>query len=377
MKYYLSSFLVLLLFACKQGTGQQTDSDHAHIMHGEDADPKIYLEFNGRDDARQVVLIAGDEEYRSEETLPQLARILSRHHGFNCKVLFPQHADRPGFIDPNHLHNIPGLETLDNADLMIIATRFRDLPDQQMQHIDRYLKMGKPVIGIRTATHAFQVKDTTSQWYHYSNSYNNPESPWDGGFGRLVLGEKWISHHGHHKHQSTRGVIAAASHPISNGIEDGDIWGPTDVYGVRLPMLEGTQPIVLGQVMNRPGEFQEADIFFGMKPTDGEVANEAYGNRTYNPNDPMMPVAWTKTYQLPGGKAGRSFTSTVGSSTDFLSEGVRRLYVNAVHWLLGEEVPEKAGVALIGNFEPNAYSFHDDQHWVDMNWTLKGIRALE
>ncbi|MCB0847938.1 MAG: hypothetical protein KDE26_32010, partial [Bacteroidetes bacterium] len=82
-----------------------------------------------------------------------------------------------------------------------------------------------------------------------------------------------------------------------------------------------------------------------------------------NPNDPMMPVAWTKSYQLPGGQTGKSFASTIGSSTDLTTEGTRRMYVNAVYWLLGMDVPEKTNVDLVGEYNPSAYSFHDDEYW--------------
>jgi len=385
MKYlFLLSLSSLLLFGCKHNQGDHSAHDHGdHSGHDHDHDtnsPADHLRFDGKEGAKKIVLIAGDEEYRSEESLPQLARILSKHHGFDCSVLLPQRPDKPGFVDPNYLNNIPGTETLADADLMIIATRFRELPDEQMQHIDDFLMEGKPVIGIRTATHAFNIKDSTSNWVHYGNYHDAPGDPWDGGFGRLVLGEKWHTHHGHHKHQSTHGLIAesAKNHPIATGLSDGDVWGSTDVYGVRLPLPGDAQHIIMGQVMNRPGDFDEADLLFGMRPSDSEVATKAYGDRTYNPNDPLMPVAWTKSYQLPSGKQGRSFTSTVGSSTDFLGEGVRTMYVNAVYWLLGQEVPSDAKVDLVGTFKPTQYTFHkDDEHWTKMNWTLEGIRALD
>src|SRR2546423_3964388 len=80
---------------------------------------------------KHIVLVSGDEEYRSEEALPQLAKILAKHHGFKCTVLFAINPD-DGTIDPKNTHNIPGLEALDHADLMVIFTRFRDLPDEQM-----------------------------------------------------------------------------------------------------------------------------------------------------------------------------------------------------------------------------------------------------
>src|SRR5438132_1400531 len=119
------------------------------------ADPWIVLEGgNGPGKGKHVVLVSGDEEYRSEEALPQLAKILAKHHGFRCTVLFaidPQ----TGEINPEINDNIPGLEALKTADLMVIFTRFRNLPDDQLQHIADYVDSGRPIVGLRTATHAF------------------------------------------------------------------------------------------------------------------------------------------------------------------------------------------------------------------------------
>src|ERR1700733_3503687 len=125
------------------------------------ADPadKPWLDLKGSDGpgkGKHIVLISGDEEYRSEEALPQLAKILATRHGFKCTVLFAIGKD--GTIEPNRNDNIPGLEALRKADLMIIATRFRDLPDDQMKEIADYVESGRPVLGMRTATHAFNIK---------------------------------------------------------------------------------------------------------------------------------------------------------------------------------------------------------------------------
>src|SRR4051812_37394387 len=149
---------------------------------------------DGPGKGKHIVLISGDEEYRSEEALPQLAKILAKHHGFKCTVLFA--IDRKdGTINPNQNDNIPGLEALQKADLMVIATRFRNLPDEQLKHIVEYVDSGRPIVGMRTATHAFNLKSKTYGKY----SYNSKE--WDGGFGRQVLGETWINHHGQHGKQ--------------------------------------------------------------------------------------------------------------------------------------------------------------------------------
>jgi len=359
MLRYFVLLVITLGAACQPRDSSTVSSTEAHS-------PELWLTMGEDNPGKHIVLVSGDEEYRSEEALPQLAKILSTHHDFKSTVLFAQDPTAPGIVDPNYAGSIPGLQALDNADLMIIFTRFRALPDDQMKHFEKFLLAGKPVIGIRTATHAFHFKDTTSTWANWGNYFSQEGSPWDGGFGRLVLGEKWHTHHGHHKHQSTSGLIAdgAGTHPIVQGISDGEIWGPTDVYGVRLPLPGDSKHLILGQVMDRQGEYDENDPFYGMRPSDREIAtvNPAAEN-SYNPNDPMMPIAWIKSYQLPDGSPGLAFTSTIGSSTDMINQGVRRLLVNAVYYLVGEPVPEKAPVDLVGTYVPSAYSFHDDEYW--------------
>ena len=123
------------------------------------ADPWVVYEGgDGPGKGKHVVLVSGDEEYRSEEALPQLAKILSKHHGFKCTVLFAIDP-KDGTINPDRRDNIPGLEALGKADLMVIFTRFRDLPDAQMKHIADYVESGRPVVGLRTATHAFDIAE--------------------------------------------------------------------------------------------------------------------------------------------------------------------------------------------------------------------------
>jgi type 1 glutamine amidotransferase len=285
---------------------------------------------NGPGKGKRIVLVSGEEEYRSEQALPQLARILSQHHGFDCTVLFAiDPAD--GTIDPNKNDNIPGLEALDSADLLILFTRFRNLPDAQMKHIVDYMESGRPVVAMRTATHAFDLK-TNKTYQRYS--WNSKE--WDGGFGRQVLGETWIDHQGRHGVQSTRGIFVNGqeTHPILRGIKSGRIWVPTDVYKVRLPLPEGVHPLVLGQVLE------------GMNSTDAPVAGKQ--------NDPMMPVAWTKTYS-----GVRIFTTTMGSAKDLLNESFRRLLVNACYWAMRMEkrIDERSSVELVGAYDPLPFKF--------------------
>jgi hypothetical protein len=296
------------------------------------ADPWVVYEgSDGPGRGKQVVLVSGDEEYRSEEALPQLAKILARRHGFTCRVLFA--IGRDGTIDPDRGDNIPGLEALRSADLMIIATRFRDLPDDQMKEVVDYVESGRPILGMRTATHAFNLRSRTYAKY----SWNSRE--WAGGFGRQVLGETWVNHHGHHGRESTRGIIApgARDHPILRGIQDGDIWGPTDVYEAHPP--GDCTPLVLGQVLR------------GMKPTDEPVDGPK--------NRPMMPVAWVRSYTGARDRPARVFTTTMGAATDLESEGTRRLLVNAAYWAVGLEdrIPARSDVALVGEFRPLPFGF--------------------
>ncbi len=297
------------------------------------AEPFLVFEPHGTPKGKNIVLVSGDEEYRSEESLPQLAKILSLRQGFHCTVLFA--IDRKdGTINPEQLDNIPGLEALDSADLMIILTRFRDLPNDQMKHVVDYLNSGKPIIGIRTATHAFHYKPGST---YAKYSWDAP----DGGFGRLVLGETWIKHHAEHGKQSTRGVFnpKEANNPILKGIRDGEIWSRTDVYEVRLPLPGDSRALVLGEVLS------------GMTPNDPPVSGPL--------NNPMLPIAWVKSYTGIQGKKARVFATTLGTSEDLLIEGNRRLFVNACFWALGieQQIRATADVKLVGDYNPHPFGF--------------------
>ena len=303
------------------------------------ADDDPWVVYEGRDGpgkGMHIVFVSGDEEYRSEEGLPQLAKILSQRHEFKCTVLFAIDL-KDGTINPNETHNIPGLEALKTADLMVIQTRFRDLPDEQMKYIAEYVESGKPVVGLRTATHAFALS-TSKTYVKYTWTGGDKEYP--GGFGKQVLGETWVNHWGSHMHQSTRGIIAKGQedNPILRGIKDGDIWGPTDVYEVHLPLADSCKVLVLGQVLEN------------MKPDDKAIEGKK--------NAPMMPVAWTNNYKGAQGKTARVFTTTMGAATDLEREGTRRMLVNACFWAVGleDKIEAKSNVELVGEFKPHPYA---------------------
>jgi hypothetical protein len=280
---------------------------------------------------KRVVFVVGDDEYFSEEAGPLLARILAERHGFRATVCFSTHPET-GVIAQSEKANIPGLEALRTADLMVVFTRFRALEDSQMKEIVDYLDSGRPVIGLRTATHGFAYPSgSTSPYAKYS--WNNKDSAYEGGFGRQILGETWISHWGGHGKQATRGILApgAAGHPVLRGIKDGDIYGPTDVYEVRLPQPKGCEPLVLGQVL-KSMDFKDEPVGEETDPKTGKLKQK---------NNPMMPVAWVRTYKGASGNEGRVFASTMGGAMsgarDWDSEGFRRLFVNGAYWCVGLE----------------------------------------
>ena len=293
-----------------------------------------WVEYEGHEGAgkgKHIVLVSGDEEYRSEEALPMLGKILSTHHGFDCSVLFAIDPDT-GEIDPNNQNNIPGLHLLEDADMLVLFTRFRELPDEQMKHIIDYTNAGGPVLGLRTATHAFNYTENKDSPYA-KYSFNSQE--FDGGYGRQVLGETWINHHGHHGKESARGVIDEENkdHPILKGVTD--IWGPSDVYGIK-SLTGDAQVLVHGQVL------------VGMEPDDPP-----------KPDTSTMPMAWIKTYTGETGNTCRVFNTTMGASVDLESEGLRRLLVNGIYWCVGleDDIPDKSHVDYVVEYKPTMFGF--------------------
>ena len=253
-----------------------------------------YLEFApaGSSANKHVVLIAGDEEYRSEEGLPMLAKILSRH-GFRCTVLFS--VDSDGTINPNDGASLSHPEALDSADAIVMLIRFRHYPDAVMARFEAAVKRGVPLIGLRTSTHAFSgLKGTYA-------SYNS--------FGKDVLGEGWVSHWGSHKHEATRGVVEPANRGnlVLRGVAD--VFGDTDVYEAH-PPADATI-LLRGQVLK------------GMQPGDAPAdyrKPRATDKQEQGVNDPMMPVAWLRQRKNQWGTTNRIFCTTMGAATDLENE---------------------------------------------------------
>lgn len=289
-----------------------------------------YPAVSGPGKGKHVVLIAGDEEYRSEESMPMLGKILSQRQGFNCTVLFSVGAD--GTIDPNAGTSLTHPEALDQADAIVMLIRFRKWPDEAMKHFDAAIKRGVPVIALRTSTHAFQLPD--------GSAFKDYDS-----FGKKVLGEQWVSHWGKHKSEATKGIIesANASEAVLKGVSE--IFGNSDVYEAAPPA--DAKILVRGEVLS------------GMSQTDGPAdykkTNAAGAEQGINA--PMMPVAWTREVKNAAGKTNKILCTTMGAATDLMNEGLRRLVINGVFWGLELEVPAKADVTPLAVYEPAFYGF--------------------
>jgi mono/diheme cytochrome c family protein/glucose/arabinose dehydrogenase/type 1 glutamine amidotransferase/lysophospholipase L1-like esterase len=283
-----------------------------------------YLHFAGGDGpgkGKHVVLLAGDEEYRSEEAMPLMAQILNKQ-GFECTVLFSMNGE---IVDPNAGGSLSNPAALDAADAIIMALRFRHWDDAAMQKFDDALNRGVPIVALRTSTHAFN--GLKGKWAKYNF---NAKGEWDRGFGRQVLGETWVNHHGRHKVEGCRGIVekGAAGNPLLTGV--GEIFGDTDVYGAHPPA--DVKILLRGQVTKT------------LDPKSAAVDGKK--------NDPMMPIAWTRTWQK-----NRIFTTTMGSSSDLADPDLRRLIANATFWALSLEIPKDIDVSAPG-YKPSPYSFN-------------------
>lgn len=276
---------------------------------------------------KHLVFIASDHEYRGEETLPALARILAKYHGFDCTVLFG--LDEQGEIAAG-TSNIPGLEALETADGMVMFTRFQALPDEQMKYIDAYLNRGGPVLGLRTSTHGFKYDDKPSAYSKYDFQSKTPG--YEKGFGEQVLGQTWVGHYGKNHVQSTRITILPnkSRHPILRGVSNIHIQAgaynaePKDDWNI----------LTMAQPLNGLNMDAEADA-----------------------TKPPMASEWTREYTGANGHKGRAFTSLYGASEDILNPGYRRMIINATYWIveLEDQIKADSKIDFVGKYEPNTF----------------------
>lgn len=241
-----------------------------------------------------VVFVCGDHEYSGEQTLPLIAAELEKNYGIQTKVI-------KSYPDQNAEKNIPNLEALKDADLAVFFLRWRQLPTDQLAHIEDYLKTKKPVIGFRTSTHAFNFPKghESERWNAFGEFALNAPPGWGGKAA-----------HTHYGHESTTDVSiieSAKKHPILTGVAP-NFHVSSWLYRV-LPdyPTKGSEWLLMGKSVN---------------PDKAAIDN---------------PVAWIGTNSY----GGKVFTTTMGHPEDFQVESMQRLVINAIHYQLGMKVPKK------------------------------------
>ena len=335
--YFNKTLLLLIAYSLIIGLPCDT-------TYGQDqaADSSACLIFQSPPEKRigkKIVLIAAEQEYRSEQSMPMLAKILSSHHGFDCTVLFA--VNPQGQVDPTmpvypekgkeeefQIHNIPGLDQLKDADLVIFFSRLLTLPLAQQKQIVAYIDSGKPIIALRTANHGFRGR--------LPYKINGKQVQ----FGEQVLGGTFRGHHGNWHRDSTRGDIVEEMkrHPILQGVEN--IWGPSDVY--RTFPENGGLP-------------EDCTVLVDGQPLIGREQGDAS-----NPKKIPLPIIWIKPWKTSNGQLARVFHSTMGSGKDFENEGFRRCIVNACYWCtqLEDQIPKHSDVNFVAPYTPLPSGFN-------------------
>lgn len=242
-----------------------------------------------------IVFVTGDHEYSGEFTMPLLAADLEKNYNMRTVVL-KSHPDQ------NAEENIPGLDTLKHADLAVFFLRWRRLPAGQLAPIDKYLKSGKPVIGFRTSTHAFNYPEghASREWNAFGERAFGAPPGWGG--------EANHTHYGHESSTDVSVIEEQAAHPVLKGV-DKSFHVRSWLYKV-LPdyPAKGSTWLLMGKAVDPNKE-------------------DAIEN----------PVAWTWT----SASGAKTFMTTLGHPEDFREEAVQRLFVNAVHWALDKPVPDQ------------------------------------
>jgi len=297
------------------------------------AAPLVYEGEEGIGKGKHIVFIANDHEYRSEETCPALAKILAKHQGFKCTVLFG--VDKDGNIEPG-AKNIPHLEVLKEADLLVFFTRFMSLTDEQVQHIVDYTEKGGPIVGMRTSTHCFNKQG--GSWAKFNFNYKGED--YHGGFGKQIFGNTWDkekgqSHYGdNHKEGGTFSAVESAKgNPIMIGV------APFHAYSGAYksqPPADAT-PLIEVQVLNT---FESSEDI--------------------NKDKAKVNAGWSRDHYIaPSGekKAARVVYTSIGASEDLKDANTRRFLVNSCLWAAGMEksITPELNVDLVGGFDPSAY----------------------
>jgi type 1 glutamine amidotransferase len=249
-----------------------------------------------------VVFVTGDHEYSSELTMPQLAAELEKNYAVRTKVLLAS-------PDHNGEENIPGLEVLKQADLAVFYLRWRRLPAEQLAHIEAYLQRGKPLIGFRTTTHAFNFPKghPSEPWNAFAERAFAAPPGWGGAAGH--------THYGHESQTRVTFDSKQVDHPLLKGVAT-SFEVPSWLYHVlpQYPLPAATR------------------LLWG----------KAVGNISGQPQE--NPVAWSWVTA----QGAKSFMTTLGHPEDFYDPSFQRLLVNAVQWCLDRPTDDWKGPFKIG-----------------------------
>jgi len=244
-------------------------------------------EFHFRQDQRpHVLFLIGDEEYKTGVTVPDWANQELAWRGVRCTFV-REDAQRKG--------EFPGLEKLAEADALFVSLKRRSLSPDQMALIKKHFDTGKPILGIRTASHAFGDRDVAPG-----------RLVWDT-FDRDVFGGHYQNHYGAGPATLAHVASTAKDQPILNGIPTGEIHFQSHLYKCR-DLAPDTTVLLTGQLENKP-----------------EI---------------VEPIAWIYTHANR-----RAFYTSLGSPEDFQQTAFRRLLVNAVLWAVGQPVPPEVATA--------------------------------
>jgi len=239
----------------------------------------------------KAVFIIAEREYRSEQRLPEFARLLEDRHHIACDfALGIAQADGP------ERHRIENLHTLRDADLAVVFVRRRALPDAQMDLLHAYLDRGGPLIGIRTASHAFDARGPVRDPAGGLGADGSPKhlAQWPG-FDAEVLGCKYTGHYGNTEAGTqVTPASSATSHPILAGLSPQGFVSKGTLYRSS-PLADSAVVLLNGRIAGQEPE----------------------------------PVAWTHRY-----KNAKVFTTSLGHWEDWPIDDFERLMVNAVHWAL-------------------------------------------
>lgn len=264
--------------------------------------------------------------------MPMLADILERELGAETVVGYS--LDSTGVIDPNNLYHVSALDELEDADLMVVFLRFRQLPAEMARKITDYAESGRPMVGFRTATHSFRYTEPRDS----ALMVLNDEWP------ARVFGQQWITHHGHfadgHGRLTDVSLVdERQDSPILNGVEPFEAYSWLyHVDGGDWQLSGDSQPLLMGHSLRSQ---HEADGKLDQYPLDN-------------------PVAWTKTYTGSSGVPARVFFTTLGHPYDFKETSMRKLALNGIYWALGREADIPANgvnAELAGPYEPNNSGF--------------------